>query len=144
MKNIMYTDQTGAFPIMSSQGNWYLMIICEINSNMILVQPMKNQSSHEMSNTCKKLMNQHKVGNTYPSKHILDNEVLDDFLQHIKQVGIMHEKVPQHMFQFNSAEKAIQKFKNHFIAILSGVHKQFPMYLWDQLLLQTEMVFNML
>ena len=42
------------------------------------------------------------------------------------------------------AEKAIQSFKNHLIAILSGVNKRFPMHLWERLPPQTEMTLNML
>ena len=58
------------------------------------------------------------------------------FLQHIKQAGIIYNEVWLHMHWCNEAKKTIQTFKNHFIAILSGV--------WDQLLPQTELTLNML
>ena len=140
----MYTDQTGAFPIQSSQDNLYLMILCEINWIMILVESMEKRSSGEMSNAYKKLMNRLKVTNIYPSKHLLDNERSNNFLQHIKQAGIMYEKELLHIHWCNAAEKVIQTFKNHLIVILSGVNKTFSMHLLDQLLLQTEMTLNML
>ena len=68
MRNIMYTDQTGAFPIISCLGNWYLMVSCEIESNAILVEPMKNRSSGEMSKAYKTLMDRLKAATIYPQK----------------------------------------------------------------------------
>jgi hypothetical protein len=41
-------------------------------------------------------------------------------------------------------EKAIQTFKDHFIAILCGAAKSFPLNLWDRLLSQAEHTVNML
>ncbi len=37
----MYTDQTGRFPKKSSQGNQYIMVLIELDSNAILVEAMK-------------------------------------------------------------------------------------------------------
>ena len=42
------------------------------------------------------------------------------------------------------AEKAIQTFKAHFISILCGADKDFPLHLWDRLLPQAEHTLNML
>ena len=44
---------------------------------------------------------------------------------------------PPHLHQRNSAKQAIQTFKNHFIAGLISTYKKYPMYLWDQLILQS-------
>jgi hypothetical protein len=52
--------------------------------------------------------------------------------------------VTPHMHRANLAKKAIQTFKNHFKAILSGVDDSFPLHLWDRLLPQAEMTLNML
>ena len=55
MKKIMYINQTGAFPIRSSLGNHYLMILHEIDSNAILVELMKNRSSGKINKAYKEL-----------------------------------------------------------------------------------------
>ena len=52
--------------------------------------------------------------------------------------------VRQQMFRRNIAEKAIQTFKHHFIAILCGTDETFPMHLWGRLLEQAEHTLNML
>jgi len=48
------------------------------------------------------------------------------------------------MHRRNRAEQAIRTFKNHFLAILAGVVKSFPPYLWDLLLPQAELMLNLL
>jgi hypothetical protein len=52
--------------------------------------------------------------------------------------------VPPHDHQQNLAEEAIQTFKDHFIAILCGTNKTFPLNLWDSLRPQAEHTLNML
>ena len=42
MKGTIYLDQTGKFPVKSRAGSRYIMVMVEIDSNYILVEPMKN------------------------------------------------------------------------------------------------------
>ncbi len=44
----MFSDQTGQFPMQSQQGNKYIMVMVEIDSNAILVEPMKSHKDEEM------------------------------------------------------------------------------------------------
>jgi hypothetical protein len=44
----------------------------------------------------------------------------------------------------NAAERAIQTFKEHFVAGLSSVDPNFPLHLWDRLLPQAEITLNLL
>ena len=46
--------------------------------------------------------------------------------------------------QKNIAERAIRKFKAHVLEILAGVDSDFPKYMWDNLLTQTELTINLL
>ena len=48
------------------------------------------------------------------------------------------------MHRRNLAERDIQTFKAHFLAILAGVDPNFPKYMWDNLLVQTESTINLL
>jgi hypothetical protein len=38
----IYTDQTGRFPVVSSKGNKYIMILYDYDSNVILEKPIKD------------------------------------------------------------------------------------------------------
>ncbi len=55
-----------------------------------------------------------------------------------------YQLVPPHDHRQNKAEKAIQTFKDHFVAILYGADTSFPLNLWDLLLRQAEHTLNML
>ena len=48
------------------------------------------------------------------------------------------------MHRRNLAERDICIFKAHFLAILSGVDPNFPKYMWDKLLVQTELTINLI
>jgi hypothetical protein len=52
--------------------------------------------------------------------------------------------VPPHCHRRNAAERAIQTFKEHFVAGLSSVDPSFPLHLWDRLLPQAEITLNLL
>jgi hypothetical protein len=44
----MFSDQTGQFPTRSQRGNKYIMVLVEIDSNAILVEPMKSRKDEKM------------------------------------------------------------------------------------------------
>jgi hypothetical protein len=44
----IYTDQTGRFPVVSSKGNKYIMILYDYDSNAILAQPIKDHTAPEL------------------------------------------------------------------------------------------------
>ena len=52
--------------------------------------------------------------------------------------------MPPDVNRRNIAERAIRTFKAHFLSILAGIPPSFPNYLWDKLLLQTELSLNLL
>ena len=76
---------------------------------------------------------------------ILDNEVSAEFKKIIlKNWGASYQLVPPNVHRRNVAERAIQTFKAHFLSILSGVDPNSPKYIWDNLLVQTELTINLL
>jgi hypothetical protein len=44
----IYTDQTGIFPVVSSKGNKYIMILYDYDSNAILAQSIKDRTAPEL------------------------------------------------------------------------------------------------
>ena len=48
------------------------------------------------------------------------------------------------MHLINAAERAIETYKNHLVAGLCTVDKNFPMQLWNELLPQSEITLNLL
>jgi hypothetical protein len=51
------SDQPGRFPKKSSKGNQYIMVLTESNSDIILIEAMKNHSSGKMIRAYQKLNN---------------------------------------------------------------------------------------
>jgi hypothetical protein len=46
--DLIHTNQTGAFPFTSQQGNRYIMVAIHLDANYIFVEPMHGRSREEM------------------------------------------------------------------------------------------------
>ncbi len=143
-QRVMYTDQTGKFPKKSSKVNHYIMVLIEIDSNVVLVDAMKNRTAGEMIRAYLVLVTCLRNAGITPKMHILDNKCLEEFKAQIWKNNITFQLVPPHDHQRNIAKKAIQTFKAHFISILCETDKDFPLHLWCRLLPQAEHTLNML
>ncbi len=75
----IWSDQPGRFPKKSSKGNQYIMVLTESNSDIILVEAMKNRSSGEMMQVYQKLIDRLHATGIVPKHHILDNKCSDEF-----------------------------------------------------------------
>ncbi|KAL3781993.1 hypothetical protein HJC23_013821 [Cyclotella cryptica] len=79
-----------------------------------------------------------------PTRQVLDNEASTAYKQAIRDSGMTYQLVPPDDHRRNLAEKAIQTWKDHFIAALSGTAEKFPLHLWCQTLPQMECQLNLL
>ncbi len=140
----IYTNQPRQFPKKSSRGNQYIMVLAKVDSDAILVEPMKNRTAGEMVRAYQVLIDRLNSTGIFPKLHILDNECSADMKETIKSNKMEFQLVPPHYHCRNLAKKAIQTFKDHFVAILCGADKSFPLHLWDHLLPQAEHTLNML
>ena len=71
---------------------------------------------------------------------ILDNEASSKFKHLITEdLGIKYQLVLPDIHRRNAAERAICTFKAHFLSILAVIASEFPTFLWNHLLPQTEM-----
>ena len=83
----MYTDQTGKFPHLSSQGNKYMMVLDHIYSDSIWVEPMKNRTEGEMMLARRRAIKRmHAVG-IIPKRQVLDNKASMAYRQEIMETG---------------------------------------------------------
>ena len=106
-------------------------------------QDSKNRTIGEMIKAFKKLMEQLKAANTFSQQTHLGHWGFRWLCQTHQNGGNSIKKVASHMHHCNIAEKAIKAFKNHFISLLASIDKILKIHLCDQLLLQTEMTWNM-
>ena len=52
--------------------------------------------------------------------------------------------MPPGIHRRNASEQETRTFKAHFLAVILGVEPKFPQFLWDRLIVQTEMTLNFL
>jgi hypothetical protein len=145
VRETKFSNQTGQFPIQSLYGNKYIMVMVEIDSNTILVEPMKNRKDAKMIRAYNALLLQLKWASSIPKKHVLENKVSENMKSHICDTCKLDmELVPPGCHRHNAAEVAVHNFKAHFLSALAGVANNFSPNLWDRLFPQTEIMINLI
>jgi hypothetical protein len=121
------------------------MVMVEIDSNAILVEPMKNHKDAKMIRAYSALLLQLKQAGIVHKKNVLDNEVSEIMKNHIRDTCKLDiELVPPGCHRSNAAKVDIRNFKSHFLSILVSVADNFPPNLWDWLLPQTKITINLI
>ena len=143
-KDTGYSDLTGRFPFTSTRGNKYILIMYDYDSNCILAKPVKNRQAATLKDAFLDLYHRLLSSGAAPSFYILDNECSNDFKSALAKNEIAFQLAPPHQHRRNAAERAIQTFKNHFLAGLASTHPKFPVHEWDRLVNQAEMTLNLL
>jgi hypothetical protein len=141
--NQIYTDLTGIFPTTSLSGNKYILILYDYDSNSVLSAPMKNRGDKDMMRAFDVLINFLIIRGLKPHFQRLDNEASLALINCLTKQGIHYQLTPPHIHQSKNAERAIQTFKNHFIAGLCSVYPTFPLKLWDKILPQATITLNL-
>ena len=139
-----FGDLPGKFPITSSRGAQYFLVIYHYDSNAILVRTLKNRTAQEIKTAYLHIYNLLKARGVAPKTFILDNETSNSLLNAFEKEKLTYQLVPPHIHRKNAAERAIDTWKNHFIAGLSSVHPEFPLHEWDRLTDQGMITLNLL
>jgi hypothetical protein len=140
----IHSDLTGRFPTASAKGNKYGLVLYDYDTNNVLTEPMKSRGDQEMVRAYNNLI-QELVGHGFkPRLQRLDNECSNALRSLLNQHYIQFQLSYRHMHRRNAAERAIQTFKNNFIAGLCSVDPNFPLRLWDRLLSQATITLNIM
>jgi hypothetical protein len=79
-----------------------------------------------------------------PELQTLDNEASAAVKLFFTANDVEYQLVPPHCHRHNASERAIRKFKEHFVTGLASVDPTFPLHLWYRLLPQAEITLNLL
>ena len=139
-----FSDLTGRFPIQSNRGANYIFVLYDYDSNAILVRPLRNRSANEIQRVFTSVHAYLVARGLRPRLHTLDNEASTILKNFLTAEHVEYQLVPPHIHRRNSAERAIQTFKNHFIAGLASTDPNFPLSNWCRLLPQAELTLNLL
>lgn len=91
---MVHTDQTGRFPVTSSRGHIYIMVLIDIDRNYIAMEPMKSRETAELIRAYCAIMDKRKSEGIQPKKQILDNEAPQLYKEKIEEYGLEWESVP--------------------------------------------------
>jgi hypothetical protein len=114
--NQIYSDLTGRFPTTLLSGNKYILILYDYDSNRVLSAPMKNRGDKEMVREFDFLIQSLIIRGLKPHLQHLDNEASLALRNYLTKQVINYQLAPPRIHRRNNAERAIQMFKNHFIA----------------------------
>ena len=103
------------------------MVLFELDSNNILSEPMINRTAVKMMRSHQKLNNRLKEKSIQLKLHLTDNECSEELKEVTKKNSMKYQLVPPHDHRRNIVEKAIQVFKDHFVLVLCGIDKKFPL-----------------
>ena len=138
------TDQTGHFPITSSRGSKYLMVLYDHDSNAILAEPLTSRNERKLIRATHFL---HAYLSNFvlnPQYQMLDNECPGGLKTFLREASVKFQLVPPYLHRTNAAERAIQTYKDHLIAGLSSCDPNFPLHLWDRLIPHATLTLNLL
>jgi hypothetical protein len=137
-------DATGRFPAISTKGNQYILVMISEGTNYIKCIPIPSRTKHSYLKAHQEALQFYEEHGCKPTFQRMDNETSNAFMEHLRTNKITIDLVPPHQHRRNKAERAIQTFKNHFVAALAGVDPNFPMTAWDEIMEQVEITLNML
>jgi hypothetical protein len=119
------------------------MVMYDFHSNTINAITIKNRKKESLIKGYNEMYEDLQKTGTNPVLHRLDNETSEELIKEIENKGLRYQIASPGDHRLNHAERAIQTFKNHFIAILYGTDSGFPAKQWDQLIKQAVMTINM-
>ena len=120
------------------------MVLYDHDSNTILPEPLKSRSDQEIVRVYIALHSQLIKRGLRPIFQNLDNKCPAGLKTFLKQEGVTFQIAPPNLHRTNSAESAIQTFKDHLVAGRSICDPNFPLHFWDQLLPQATLTLNLL
>ena len=140
----IFSDQTGRFPVTSSRGNQYIMVVYDYDSAAILAEPLKNRTEGELVRAYSRMHAYLTARGLKPQLQKLDNECPAALKNFMRAEHVDFQLVPPYDHRQNAAERAIGIWKDHFVAGLASLDPAFPMHLWCRLIDQCTQTLNLM
>ncbi len=141
---VVYHNLTGGFPFMSLDGSVCFFVLYHYESNSILAEPIKSLDDKTIFNADKKFHLLLSSKGFLVKLNVMDNQATRYIKQYLTEKECQLQLVEPHNHRVNAAERAIQMFKDAFIAALAMTDRDYPIQLWDRLTPQVMNTPNML
>ena len=132
------------FPTKSTAGNTDILILFGYDSNSIHVEPIPSRSGYQILLTYQRMHRLLVSRGLRPKFQTLDNECSAALIHYLDKEAVEFQLAPPQVHHRNATERAIRTSKNYFIDIFCGCNRNFPMNLWDNLILQAILTMNLL
>ena len=113
------------------------MVLYDYDSNAILTEPLKNNTTSELLRAQTRLTQYFLDRGLKPTALHIYNECPEALQSFSRANSIYFQLCPPSNHRTNQADKAIDTWKCHFLAGLSGVDPSFPLRIWCRLLPQS-------
>ncbi len=129
---MVYNDLTGSFPFILLDSSVCFLVMYHYEANAILAKPISGLDDISIFNASKMQFNDLTSKGFKPKLKIIDNQVTKHIKALITEQQCKLQLVEPHNHRMNAAERAIQTFKDAFIAALATTDSDFPLQLWDK------------
>jgi hypothetical protein len=102
----IFSDQIGRFPITSSCGNKYIMVVYNYDSNAILTNPLTSRTEMELLRAYTKLHTFLTKRGLKPVLQKLNNKAPGKLQTFMRQNDVSFQLVPPRQHQRNAAKRA--------------------------------------
>jgi len=144
IEGYVFSDQTGRFPIASSRGMKYIIVLFDNATNAILETLMKSRSQEEIVRAQVFLHDLLTKRGFKPQTQILDKKCPNKLKEFFAKRKVHFQLVPPHLHCTNAEERAIATFKDHLVAGLASMDPAFPLHLWCCLINQAITTLNLM
>ena len=129
---------------MSLDGSVCFFVLYHYKTNSILATPITNLDDKSIFTAYKANFEMLEAKGYKPKVNVMDNQATEYIKKFLTKKGCQLQLVEPHNHRVNGAERAIQTFKDAFIAALATTNKDFPLQLWDKLAPQVQNTLNLL
>ena len=144
VSGVVYNDLTGKFPFMSIDGSVCFFVLYHYETNTLLVKPIANVDDRSIFAAYKEIFETLEAKGYKPKMNMMDNQATKYIKKFLTKKECKLQLVEPYNHRVNAAERAIQTFKDAFIAALATTDREFPLQLWDRLAPQVQDTLNLL
>jgi hypothetical protein len=119
VSGVVYNDLTGNFPFMSLDGSVCFFVMYHYKTNAILVKAIANVDDRSTFEAYKEIFETLEKKGYKPKMNVMDNQATKYIKKFLTEKECDLQIVEPHNHCINAAERAIQTFKDAFIAALA-------------------------
>jgi hypothetical protein len=129
---------------MSINGSVCFFVMYHYELNAILVKAITNVDDRSIYEAYKEVFETLEAKGYKPKMNIMDNQATKYIKKFLTKKECKLQVVEPLNHRVNATERAIQTFKDAFIAALATTDRDFPLQLWDKLAPQVQDTLNLL